>query len=198
MKRLLVFCLLSIGVAGTATAQVMRCVDATGRVSYTDAACPAETRRAEAVQGIEATERRSEPEGARRQEQLDSVERASRLQRETVEAATPPTPSAPILLDARPNDRIEAQRESDRRRAEAERARQDEWADQADRANGEGRYGYPRPQRPQDMRPRIRNCGPSGCNDTQGNHYDNAGKLDRYTRPDGRTCRPVGTTVVCN
>jgi len=189
MKRLLALCLLSIGLAAPAATQVMRCVDAAGRVSYTDAACPAETRRAEAVQGIEATERRSEPEGARRQEQLDSVERASRLQRETVEAAMPAAapPGGPIVLDRRGDESRAVERERERER---ERAAAEAW--------------YPpvvvpsRPQRPQDMRPRIRNCGPSGCNDTQGNHYDNTGKLDRYTRPDGRTCRPVGTTVVCN
>ena len=191
MKRLLVFCLLSIGLAGTAAAQVRRCVDAAGRVSYTDAACPAETRRAEAVQGVEATERRSEPEGARRQEQLDSVERASRLQRETVEAATPPAavPSGPIVLDRRGDESRAAEREREKEK-EKERAAAEAWYPPA--------VVQPRPQRPQDMRPRIRNCGPSGCNDTQGNHYDRSGKLDRYTRPDGRTCRPVGTTVVCN
>lgn len=190
MKRLLAFCLLSIGLAGTAAAQVMRCVDAAGRVSYTDAACPAETRRAEAVQGIEATERRSEPEGLRRQEQLDSVERASRLQRESVQIVTPPAPpppSGPIVLDRRGDESREAERERERAR---ERAAAEAWYPPV--------VVQPRPQRPQDMRPRIRNCGPSGCNDTQGNHYDNSGKLDRYTRPDGRTCRPVGTTVVCN
>ena len=49
-----------------------------------------------------------------------------------------------------------------------------------------------------DLRPRLRNCDGAGCQDTQGNHYDRAGRLDRYVRPDGRTCRPVGTTVVCS
>ena len=43
----------------------------------------------------------------------------------------------------------------------------------------------------------LRNCDAGGCSDTLGNHYDRSGKVDRYTRPDGRTCRPIGTTVVC-
>ena len=51
---------------------------------------------------------------------------------------------------------------------------------------------------PRDMRPRIRNCDGTGCTDRQGNTYNqNTGKLDRYQSIDGKTCRPVGTTVVC-
>ena len=47
------------------------------------------------------------------------------------------------------------------------------------------------------MRPRLRNCDASGCRDNMGNHYDPKGRVDRYVQPDGRTCRPVNSTVVC-
>ncbi|MFT4267385.1 MAG: hypothetical protein QM586_09215, partial [Xenophilus sp.] len=67
-------------------------------------------------------------------------------------------------------------------------------ADETDPGNAYG-PGYLRP--PQDMRPRLRNCDATGCNDTLGNHYDRKGRIDRYTGPDGRTCRPVGTTTLC-
>jgi hypothetical protein len=194
MKRLLVIAL-SLAFAATAGAQVVRCVDAAGKVSYGDTACSGDARRSELVLGPEATQRREEPENYRRQEQLDSVERASRSQRESVDTVTrqPAAPGGVVLLDSRANDRLDAQREEDRRRREAELA-----ADEAWRQPGYG-YGNRRSQtRPQDMRPRLTQCGPAGCNDTQGNHYDRSGQVDRYVRPDGRTCRPVGTTVVCN
>ena len=195
MKRLLVLAL-SIAFAGTAAAQVVRCVDPAGKVSYGDTACSADARRSELVLGPEATQRREnteKPEDYRLQEQLDSVERASRAQRDSVDAANrqAATPGGVVLLDSRANERMDAQREEDRRRREAELA-----ADEAWRQPG---FGYPRAQtRPRDLRPRITQCGPAGCNDTQGNHYDRSGQVDRYVRPDGRTCRPIGTTVVCN
>jgi hypothetical protein len=47
------------------------------------------------------------------------------------------------------------------------------------------------------MRPRLRQCDASGCRDNMGNHYDPKGQVDRYVQPDGRTCRPVNTTVIC-
>jgi hypothetical protein len=47
------------------------------------------------------------------------------------------------------------------------------------------------------LQPRIRNCDAAGCQDTQGNYYDRSGRLDRYQTPDGKTCRPVGTTTIC-
>ena len=196
MKRLL-FIALSLAFVGTASAQVVRCVDPAGKVSYGDTACSGDARRSELVLGPEATQRREEPENYRRQEQLDSAERASREKRESVDTVTrqSATPGGAVLLDSQPNQRIDAQREENRRRREAELADDEAWRQQG----YGGGYGYPRPQqRPQDMRPRITQCGPAGCNDTQGNHYNRSGQVDRYTRPDGRTCRPVGTTVVCN
>lgn len=192
MKRWLLLVLL-LALAGAAAAQVVRCVDAAGKVSYGDTGCDRNAQRADWVLGPEATQRRDEPEDFRRQEQLDGVERASQARRDAVEAVTrqPATPGGLVVLDPRPNERIDAQREDDRRRREAELA-----ADPAWRQPG---FGYPRvAPPPRDMRPRLRQCGPAGCSDTQGNHYDRAGQLDRYVRPDGRTCRPVGTTVVCN
>jgi len=62
-------------------------------------------------------------------------------------------------------------------------------------------YGYPsggyRPAPPRNLGPRFRNCDANGCDDKQGNHYDRTGTLNRYKSLDGRTCTPVGTTVVC-
>lgn len=192
MRHPLVFAAL-IAFGGASTAQVIRCVDASGKVSYGDTACASDARRADQVLGPDATERRAEPENYRRQEQLDGVNRASQLQRESLDTVTrnSQAPGGAVILDPRANERIEEQRERDRQRRDAELAADEAWRQDHD--------PYRRPiARQPDMRPRLRNCNASGCSDTQGNQYDRTGKLDRYVRPDGKTCRPVGTTVICN
>jgi hypothetical protein len=141
MRSMLVLTLL-VPLGATATAQVVRCEDAAGNVSYNDTGCKAGARRSELVFPPEAT-------------------------RQSAPSSPPSSPYVPYV----PNVPYAPYPHGDVRR------RQD--------------------AQPQDMRPRIRSCGPSGCQDTQGNHYDRSGKLDRYVRPDGRTCRPVGTTVIC-
>lgn len=179
-----------------AQAEVLRCVDAAGHVSYTDQRCPAGTRQAGQVTTSPAIA--SLPS--------EAVERPA-APRAPVEAGTPVAPAAPpvaapsgpIVFGPRPEERQAAQqREDERRRLEAEQSQPpvlyppgypDPYAD----------YGYRRPPPPpRDMRPRLRNCDAAGCEDRLGNHYTPGGKVDRYVRPDGRTCRPVGTTVVCN
>jgi len=179
---------------GASTAQVIRCVDAKGNVSYGDTACAKGSKQAELVLDRDATDRRAEPDGYRRQEQLEGVDRASRLQRDTVDAVTrnSQAPGGVVILDSRPNERIDDQRERDRQRREADLAADEAWRLQQDPS-----YRGPA-ARPRDMRPRISNCNAAGCSDNQGNTYDRAGKLDRYVTPDGKNCRPVGTTVVCN
>lgn len=177
-----------------AHADVLRCVDAAGHVSYTDQRCPAGTRQAGQVATPPAVERAP----------VETVERSA-TPRAPVEAAAPPVPPAavpagPIVFGPRPEERLSAQqREEERRRLEAEPLQPpvlyppgypDPYTDY-------GGYRRPPPP-PRDMRPRLRNCDAAGCEDRMGNHYSPAGKVDRYVRPDGRTCRPVGTTVVCN
>ena len=183
MLRLIVLTAL-IGFGTLAGAQVIRCVDAAGSVSYTDQRCPAATRQAEQLLGPEATAPRPQ--------------QAPPLQREPAQTAAPtpppvaPAPAVPgglIVIDPRGTE-LAAQRQRD-----LERQRDAEYP--AD--PGYDPYpGYARPPaRPRDMRPRIRNCDAGGCQDTQGNRYDNTGRLSSYRGLDGRTCQPMGTTVVC-
>lgn len=186
--------------ASHAGAQVVRCVDGAGKVRYTDSGCAPGDRQSE-VQGTEPTQPSTGQETNRRQEQLDSIERARRLQRESVETvqrqSAPGGGSGLVVIDPRAEQRAQSERDqAERRQREAQLA-----AEEAAR-HGYGVQGYgggyhPRPAPPPDMRPRLRNCDASGCNDTQGNHYDPKGKVDRYLQPDGRTCRPVNSTVVC-
>jgi hypothetical protein len=177
-------------IGADAGAQVVRCVDAAGNVRYTDSGCAKGDRRSEVVLGPEATQRPSEPGPDRRQEQLDSVERATRLQRESVETVQRPAspPGGLVVIDPQA-DRDPAER----RQREAQRVADEAWRQSYGDSDGYPRAAAP----PRDMRPRLRNCDASGCRDNMGNHYDPKGNVDRFVRPDGRTCRPVNSTVVC-
>ncbi len=179
-----------LGLSATAGAQVIRCVDAAGSVSYTDQRCPANTQSAEQVLGPEATAPQPPP-----REDVRPLARRAPAEAVAAPASPPaPAPGSLIVIDPRANDRADAQqRELDRQR------RQDDYI--RDDAGYPGAYPYPgyrpRAARPQDMRPQLRGCDVTGCQDTQGNTYNRAGKLDRYQGIDGRTCRPVGTTTIC-
>jgi hypothetical protein len=187
--------------AAGAGAQVVRCVDAAGKVRYTDSGCAQGDRQSAVVLGAEATQPSAEPARDGRQEQLDSVARARQLQRESVEAvqrqSAPAGGSGLVVIDPRAEQRAQAERDqAERRQREAQLAADEAWR-QGYSGQGDGGY-YPRPAPPpRDMRPRLRHCDAAGCRDNMGNHYDPQGNVDRYVRPDGRTCRPVNTTVVC-
>lgn len=188
--------------AAQAGAQVVRCVDAAGKVRYTDSGCAKGDRQFEVVISPEATQPSTAQDTNRRQEQLDSVERARRLQRESVETvqrqSVPSGGSGLVVIDPRAEQRAQAERDqAERQQREAQLAADEAWR-QGYAGPGYGGGYYPRPAPPpRDMRPRLRNCDASGCRDNMGNHYDNKGKVDRYVQPDGRTCRPVNSTVVC-
>lgn len=187
------FATIAVAVAGfgfgsIAAAQVIRCTDAAGKVSYTDKACPSNTRRSEQLEGMDTNG--TTVGGSAPVQPLPTV-------RSGEPAPLQAQPNGGLtVIDPRARDLAESQRQT-RERSEQEAA---------DRT-GAGLYPYPyggysggyhrRAARPQDLRPILRSCDAGGCNDTMGNHYDRAGKVDRYVRPDGRTCRPVGTTVVC-
>lgn len=188
--------------ASPADAQVVRCVDAAGKVRYTDSGCAKGERQSEVVLNTEASPPSTVQETHRRQEQLDSVERARQLQRESVETvqrqSAPTGGSGLVVIDPRGEQRAQAERDqAERQQREAQLAADEAWR-QGYGAPGDGGGYYPRPAPPpRDMRPRLRNCDASGCRDNMGNHYDTKGRVDRYVQPDGRTCRPVNSTVVC-
>jgi hypothetical protein len=173
-----------------AGAEVLRCEDAAGKVSYTDSTCPAGTRPQRRVSTQAPVAVLPDPEGDRaraaRREAADSAALRS--------APPPPAPSGAVIIDGRGGDAQE--------RTEASRWDTDRGGDPVVVDDG---YAYPLPYAgsrppppPRDMRPRIRNCDATGCRDTQGNTYNGrTGQLDRYQSIDGKTCRPVGTTTVC-
>ena len=188
------FAALALAVAGfgsTAQAQVIRCTDAAGKISYTDKACPPSTRRSEQLEGMDTN---GTTIGG-------SAPVLPVLPVPTVRSSEPP-PLQPqpngglTVIDPRARDLAESQRQA-RERSEQEAADRSAAGLYPSPYGGYSGGYHRRAARPQDLRPTLRNCDAGGCNDTMGNHYDRAGKVDRYVRPDGRTCRPVGTTVVC-
>jgi hypothetical protein len=177
MRQLLLLAILST-LAPLASAAVIRCADAAGNVSYTDGACPP---------GASPVGRVSEPPPP-----VPGAAERPREQRGPAAAApmpAPAPPAGPAIIDSRGasgNERPGDARASDRNSEPV--------------AIDDG-YPYPgayrEPMARRNLQPRIRNCDAAGCQDTQGNYYDRSGRLDRYQTPDGKTCRPVGTTTIC-
>ncbi|MGJ7494749.1 DUF4124 domain-containing protein [Variovorax sp. RT4R15] len=192
MKSLLVLAILAT-FGAAADAEVVRCADAAGNVSYTDNACPPGAKPVGRVAIPEPVVPSADEVERRRQAQIDSAARSSQSQRESAEAAArqpAPQPSGPIVIDA------------GRSGPTGGRASDSRWSNRSDEPafidDGEPYPGVAgRPVRPRNMAPRIRNCDAGGCQDTQGNHYNRSGQLDRYRSIDGKTCQPVGTTTIC-
>ncbi len=174
---------------GAAHAQVIRCVDAAGNVSYTDQKCPSNTRSAEQVMGAEATDPRLAPPAPE----------------PPPSARSAPSTNAQVPVPPPTIDRFAAERAETQRRESERQRRAAEYAE--DNANDSAGYPYPaypypngryrQPGPPQDMRPQLRSCDAGGCNDTLGNRYNPSGKLQSYQGLNGQKCQPVGTTVVC-
>jgi len=187
----------------SAMGQVLRCVDAAGKVVYTDSKCPSGARVDRAVTTQAPVQVLPDPaaDAASRQQAARSVAEDERLAARQAAAAAA-APAGPVIIDSRGNTSGATTREQ-ARADEAER-----WSSNGGDAvvveqGWGGGYPYPYPGAvrppppPRDQRPRIRDCDSTGCRDTRGNTYNRQGQLDRYQSLDGKTCRPVGTTVVC-
>ncbi|GAA4344473.1 hypothetical protein GCM10023165_27650 [Variovorax defluvii] len=189
MRPLLAFAVVALLAPLPAAAEVIRCTDTGGSVSYTDSQCPPGTKQVGRV-SIQEPPPLSE---ADRQRQAQDAEAAARARadaqrREATAAPSVPAPqtsSGPIIIDGRSpgagaGDAIAGRDDS--------RVIDDGYLDPGVHAP---------PARARDMRPRIQSCDGTGCRDTRGNHYNRSGQLDRYQSIDGKTCRPVGTTTLC-
>jgi len=178
--------LLLLGLLSTARADVIRCTDAAGKVSYTDGACPPGARQTGSVAVPEAVGPDDRPNERAAQEQLDSVNRARELQRETVDAAVRQSqqpPAGATVIDGRGGANAPASASGDSGIVA------DTWYPDG------AVVGGARP--PRDMRPRLHGCDANGCNDRLGNHYNRQGQIDRYQNGSGKTCRQVNSTQVC-
>lgn len=185
-KRTLAFCLALV--AGGASAQVFRCIE-NGKVVYSDKYCATEkTQRTDIMLDQATMERnRAQAAAAGPNSTLQSIERARRIQRSTVDTVTRQSQSddeGPAVIGHNPNERIDAQSERNMQRRQAEldasaRMRQ-EQDDRRARAPAQ-----------------LVNCDGAGCWDTQGNRY-NAAAGGNFHRSDGKFCTRAGPNVVCN
>lgn len=181
-----------------AQAEVLRCADATGHVVYTDQSCPPGTR---SVRQVPVPETPAPGAAAAPPDEAAAPSPA------LPPAAPPAAPPAPqpqaaqqqpaggglTVIGPEPRPTPEAQRWSVQ---SEDRLWLDPWQGYPGGYwPGAGRHPHARP--PLDQRPRMRHCDAQGCTDGFGNHYDRQGRLDRYPGPGGKTCRPVGTTVIC-
>jgi hypothetical protein len=197
-----------LGGASAAMAEVTRCVDAAGKVAYTDGQCPAGTRAERSVATQAPVEVLPDPaaDAAARRQAARSVAEDERLAARQAAAAAPGTaPAGPVIMDSRGNPSAAPTTREEARAEEAERWSQqtgDPLVVEPGWSDGYA-YGSPYPPvggfrpPPRDQRPRIRGCDETGCRDRLGNTYNRQGQLDRYQSLDNKTCRPVGTTVVC-
>lgn len=188
--RLLLPAILAV-LGASAGAEVLRCEDGAGKITYTDGSCPAGTR-PQRVSTQEPVSVLPDPAG--------DQARAAREARQSYNpppAHPPAAPAGAVIIDGRggaPNERSDSQRWDG-----------DLGTDPQVASDGYYPYAYPYggavqrpPPRPRDVRPRQPKCDATGCTDRLGNTYNqNTGKLDRYKNIDGQSCRPVGTTVVC-
>lgn len=207
--------------AAGASAQVHRCVDAAGKVSFSDIACPTSAKKADQVMGESATQQRWEPEGYRAQQNLDSINRARALQQESVDVVTrqsqgesgaaaigsSPAP-APQRRDPAYSDGCDTQ--STRKGCiGGARAANPNWSARRGYYGSGGaadqRYEAEQ-ERAREAAAReaargpvqVTNCELSGCWDTAGNRYNRTGDGQTFIRSDGRFCRGTGRTINCN
>lgn len=184
MRKLVVLAVV-LAVGSMASADVIRCADAAGNVSYTDGACPAGARKVARVSTVEPVSVVRGPNDARPEPGIDAG--APPRDPRDVAAIPPQVPSGPIIIDGRRDGNGGSALPSDSR-----------WSDRGvDSIVIDDGSMFPAPGVSRPSRPRIRNCGSRTCEDTQGNHFTHSGQLDRYRSIDGKTCQPVGTTVVC-
>ena len=171
----------------SAGAEVLRCEDAAGKVSYTDSTCPAGTKPQRRVSTQEPVSVLPDPQGEARAARQQDRDAARPVQQ-------PAAPAGAVIIDSRgggPQERSDAQRWDGDLGADPQVA-------------SDSYYPYPyggvvRPAPQHLPRPLPRKCDPAtGCTDRMGNNFNqNTGKLQRYQSIDGKTCNPVGTTVVC-
>ncbi|MNX79855.1 hypothetical protein D3C86_1114990 [compost metagenome] len=184
MRTGAVFLVTAVLAAG-AIAQVHKCVDAAGKITFSDVLCPTTSKKAARVLGADATDRRWENEAFGRERNMQSIENATRILREPTSDALGDSGGGIIQSD--PNERIRAQddRNMQRRLGELEVDRQR----REERAQARAAAAPP---------PIAANCDAAGCWDTLGNRYNRTGNGRNFWRQDGKFCRAAGNTFSCN
>ena len=182
--------------SANARAEVLRCIDARGKTTYTNDPCPRGSRSVRRLEVPDAPPALSDAElAARREDEAARERRSSEALRDSEASiarqlrlgsraaspgavgtgrdalASPPGASVAEPIAEAPPSVLYG----------GDVWRGGQWIDRG----------------PRDLRAPLRNCDRGGCTDTLGNHFDRTGQLNRYRSLDGKTCQPVGTTTIC-
>lgn len=211
-----------LGACLGADAQVHKCIDAAGKISYSQQPCMASQRGGQ-VLGDGATMRRTEEEEAyQAQRNRASLARTLQQQHEMIEG--PVQERQPAIERRRA---VEAPSEEPHQEAIADREGCETYStrkgcmggDRARNPNWSARRGYYGGGGPADQRHeveaerarqdaaaaasrapgRLSNCTASGCSDGAGNRYNRTGDGSKFWRSDGKFCTSSGSSwVTCN
>lgn len=185
--------IVALTLAGTAGAQVHKCIDAAGKVAFSDVPCPTASKKAERVLSSDATDRRWENEAYGRERNMQSIENATRILRAPTSDGVGDAGGG--IINNGPNDpggtnRIRAAEDRQRAEIALAAARRRAAEEQARQAELERR----RPAAPSI----VSSCDRGGCWDTSGNRYNRAGDGQNFWRSDGRFCRADRDAIRCN
>lgn len=212
-------CIAFAVISTSAAAQVHRCIDSSGKATYSDVPCPSAAKRAERVLGREATESTDDPYAAQRT--MESIQRARELQQGTVNSAVQQSqgsggavsmvsPRAATRPRPDPAEAEGCETISNRQGCiGGERARNPNWSPRRGYYGGGGpadqKYEADRERREaaaaqaqRNTPVTLTNCNAGGCWDTSGNRYNRTGNGQTFVRGDGKFCRAQGNTISCN
>ncbi|PNG49165.1 hypothetical protein WDL1P2_00438 (plasmid) [Variovorax sp. WDL1] len=206
--------------ASSASAQVHRCIEASGRVAYSDQPCGTTAKSSEQVLGSDATAPRYDPYA--RERNMTSIYRARANLEGSVDTVTRQSQGegdAAIMSAPEPR-----QRSAERQGADPNPESCDTYSTRkgcmggarANNPNWSARRGYygaggsaDRAYEEEQARARqaaarapapavATNCNAGGCWDGAGNRYNRTGAGDKFWRSDGKLCRARGNTITCN
>lgn len=212
-----VVCIAFAVLAASAQAQVNKCVNAQGKISYSETPCVSGQRGGQ-VLGRDATAAADDPYAAQRT--MDSIQRARELQQGTVNGAVQQSqgsggmvsmdaPRAASPTRAAKSDVEGCDTVSTRKGCiGGERGRNPTWSPNRGYNGGGGpadqRYEADRPRRAaaaaqaeRDAPKWLTNCNGSGCWDSSGNRYNRTGDGSKLIGPSGRVCREMGDRFQC-
>lgn len=208
-------------VSTTVTGQVHKCVDSSGRISYSQIPCQGAQRGGQ-VLGREATEMRNEPDGYRHQLQMESLNRTHQQQRELIDGPAPPPQPATSRAASQGDEPPTVGEAEETEKCETyslhkgciggERSRNPNWSARKGYFGSGGPADRKREQqeaaaeaaraeatRKQSLHPpRVSKCNDRGCWDNAGNRYNRIRDDNEFFSTNGKFCRIVGQNMTCN
>lgn len=206
-------------------AQVHKCVDASGRATFSDTPCPTSAKTSNQVLGREATETRIEPEDAGYRRNMESINRSRAALQGSVDVVTRqsqgPEGGGAAIMDGPSSQQVRSTLQGSGGRDDCEttstrksciggsRSANPNWSPRRGYYGGGGaadqqfeieqerlrQAAAAKAAQPPAM---LTNCNAGGCWDIQGNRYNSTGNGSRLVKSEGRTCQANGKFVSCN